>query len=200
MSRKLLAGILGGLAFFVWSSLAHVVLPLGRTGFQEIPNEQVVISAMKTIMPNPGLYLFPGLGLPPDATGAQMRAAMPAREQKVASGPSGILIYFPAREVNLWRNLPIELGTNILQVLLAVFLLAQTSLTSFGARWRFVTVVGILAAISNNVSYWNFYGFPTSYTLAYAFTIAMGFVFAGLVAAAIVKPGKGMPMARAAGA
>jgi hypothetical protein len=88
MVRKLLAGILGGLAFFAWSSIAHVVTGLGETGIQEIPN----------------------------------------------------------------------------------------------------------------VSYWTFYGFPGDYTLAYICIIAMGFVVAGLVAAAMVKPGKGMPVAKAAGA
>src|SRR5262249_54373537 len=160
MGRKLLAGILGGLAFFAWSSLAHMVLDLGRAGFQELPNEQVVMSAMKSTIPSPGLYMFPGLGLPPDATNAQMRAAMPAPEQKVSTRPSGVLVYFPARQFSFSQALPIELGTNIVQVLLAIFLLAQTSLNTFIARWRFLTVVGILAAITTNISNWNFYGFP----------------------------------------
>ena len=200
MRRKLLAGILGGLAFFAWSSLAHMVLDLGRAGFQELPNEEVVMSAMKSTIPSPGLYLFPGLGLPPDATNAQMRAAMPAREQKVSTGPSGLLVYFPARQFNFLQALPIELGTNIIQALLAVFLLAQTSLNTFLARWRFLTVAGVLAAITTNISNWNFYGFPGNYTLARVLTLAMGFIVAGLVAAAIVKPGKGMSSAKAAAA
>ena len=76
----------------------------------------------------------------------------------------------------------------------------SVSLAGFGARWRFMTVAGVLAAISTNISYWNWYGFPTNYTLAYTFTIVMGFVFAGLVAAAIVKPGAGMPLAEGVGA
>jgi hypothetical protein len=59
-------------------------------------------------------------------------------------------------------------------------------------------VAGILSAISTNVSYWNWYGFPVNYTLAYSFTIAVGFIVAGLVAAAIVKPGAGMQETRAA--
>lgn len=35
--RILLAGILGGIAMFAWSTIAHMVLPLGMTGFSEIP-------------------------------------------------------------------------------------------------------------------------------------------------------------------
>src|SRR5262245_145980 len=198
MGRKLLAGILGGLTFFVWSFIAHTVLPLGKTGVAEIPNEQPVLSAMKSSISQGGLYIFPGMGLPANATRAQESAAMDQQWQKIATGPSGLLMYHPTRAISLPRLLLTEAGTNIVQLLLAVFLLGQTSLTSFGARWRFITLAGILASISTNISYWNWYGFPGNYTLAYTFTIAMGFLCAGLVAAAIVKPGAGIPTAMAA--
>jgi len=200
MGRKLLAGILGGLVFWMWSFVAHTLLPLGEAGVREIPNEQALVASMKTSLPEQGLYMFPGTGLPADASRAQKGEAMKANSQKIASGPSGILMYHPARDFSFLRSVLIELGTNILQLLLVVFLLGRASLNSFGARWWFITTAGILAAISTNVSYWNWYGFPTSYTLAYGFTILMGFVFAGLVTAAIVKPGAGMPLAKAAGA
>ena len=144
---------------------------------------------MKGNMPEDGLYFLPGLGLPENATRAQQAAAMEARMHKVETGPSGILVYHPALSFSFGKALVVELGTNILQVLLAVILLGQASLVSFAARWRFITLAGILAAISTNISYWNWYGFPGNYTLAYVCTVAMGFVFAGLVAAAIVKPG-----------
>lgn len=189
MGKKLLAGVLGGLAFFFWSFVAHDVLPLGKAGIKEIPNEQAVLSSMKANMPEDGLYLLPGLGVPENATRAQQASAMEARMHKVETGPSGLLAYHPALNFSFSRALGVELGTNILQVLLAVLLLGQTSLVSFVARWRFITIAGVLAALSTNLSYWNWYGFPGSYTLAYVCTVAMRFVFAGLVAAAIVRPG-----------
>src|SRR5215467_3560596 len=195
MGRKLLAGILGGLAFFAWSSLAHVVLPLGQTGIQEIPNEQTVTSSMKANINADGMYFFPGTGLPATATNSEKMAAMKDLGPKLKAGPTGILVYHPVGGDALsLRPLLTELGTNIVQVLLAVFLLGQTTLASFGARWRFVTVAGVLAAISTNISYWTFYGFPGNYTLAYICIIAMGFVCAGLVVAAMMKPGAGMPV------
>jgi hypothetical protein len=201
MIRKLLAGVLGGIAFFAWSSLAHVVLPLGQTGIQEIPNEQAVVGGMKANITADGFYYFPGTGLPPTATQSEKMAAMKAKADNHYAGPGGILIYHPTQSQDLQPvQLLTECATNIVQVLLAVFLLGQTSLAGFVARWRFITVAGVLAAISTNVSYWTFYGFPGNYTLAYICIIAMGFVVAGLVAAAIVKPGAGMPLAKAAGA
>lgn len=189
MGKKLLAGVLGGLAFFFWSYVAHDLLPLGKAGIKEIPNEQAVLDSMKANMPENGLYLLPGLGIPENATRAQQAAAMEARMHKVETGPSGFLAYHPSLQFSFGKALIVELGTNILQVLLAVILLGQISLVSFATRWRFITLAGILAAISTNISYWNWYGFPGSYTVAYVCTVAMGFVFAGLVAATIVKPG-----------
>lgn len=189
MGKKLLAGVLGGLAFFFWSYVAHDVLPLGKAGIKEIPNEQAILSSMKANMPDDGLYFLPGLGLPENATRAQQAAAMEARMHKVETGPSGLLVYHPSLNFSFGKALAVELGTNILQVLLAVILLGQTNLVSYGARWRFIALAGFLAALSTNISYWNWYGFPGSYTLAYVCTVALGFVFAGLVAAALVKPG-----------
>jgi hypothetical protein len=201
MGRKLLAGILGGIAFFAWSTVAHVVLPLGQTGTQPVPNEQAVLDSMKTNITADGFYFFPTNGLPQNATQSQRMAAMQELASKHYAGPGGILIYHPVQSMALKPSqLLTEAATNILQVLLAVFLLGQASLASFAARWRFVTVAGILAAISTNISYWTFYGFPTDYTLAYMLVIAVGFACAGAVAAAMVKPGAGMPATKATAA
>lgn len=191
MGKKLLAGILGGLAFFLWSFIAHMFLGLGEVGLQEIPNEQAVVSVMKANMPASGLYIFPGWGLPPDATHSQKMKAMQsdAVQARIKAGPTGVLVYHATGQEPLSpRQMITELVTNIVQIFLAVLLLGQTRIVNFVGRWRFITIAGLLAAISTNISYWNWYGYPGNYTLAYISTIAMGFVFAGLVAAAIVKP------------
>ena len=61
--RVVLAGLLGGVAMFLWMSLAHVVLPLGEAGVQEIQNEPAVLSAMQASLgEKSGLYLFPATG------------------------------------------------------------------------------------------------------------------------------------------
>jgi hypothetical protein len=198
MGRKILAGILGGIAFFAWSSIAHLATDLGQTGLSELPNEQAVVNDLKANLTAPGLYFFPGYGLGPNATHSQKMAAMKDLAPRIKAGPIGLMVYHPTGYDALSpRQMLTELGTNIVQVLLAVFLLGQTTITSFAGRWRFITVAGVLAAISTNISYWNWYGFPGNYTLAYISVIAMGFVCAGLVAAALVKPAPASMAARA---
>jgi len=88
MKRIAIAGILGGVAMFIWMSIAHILLPLGQIGVSEIPNEQPVLAAIEgQIGSTSGLYLFPGMGPGPNATRAQKNAAMKDYEQKLATTP-----------------------------------------------------------------------------------------------------------------
>ena len=189
MKRVLLAGLLGGIAMFAWASMAHMVLPLGYTGFREIPNEQAVLGAMQSSMgQTSGLYLFPALGAGPNPTPAQRNAAMKDYEPKLAANPSGLLIYHPPGAKGMTGGkLGLEFLTEFVEALLAVILLAQTRLASYAGKVAFIFLVGIVAAITANIPYWNWYGFPGNYTAAYMTTQIVGFLAAGLVAAAVVK-------------
>ena len=198
--RILLAAILGAIAMFIWASIAHMVLPLGQTGFKEIPGEPAVLGSLQASLgTDSGLYIYPGLGLPPGATREQKNEAMKLVDQKLATTPSGILIYHPpGREGFRARLLITEFITELIEVLIAVFLLAQTRISSFGGRVGFVALVGLAAVITTNVSYWNWYGFPANYTGGYIFSLFVGYAVVGLVAAAIVKTGTGKAAAAAA--
>lgn len=186
--RVLIAAVLGGIVFFIWSSVAHVVLPLGETGVKEIPSENSVLSAMQTsIGGTHGLYIFPGLGVGPDASRDQKNAAMQNYDEKLAGVPSGLLIYHPAGEKSLIpRKLATEFLTELLEAFLLTIVLAYVRVISFASRVGFAALMGLAAAIATNVPYWNWYGFPTNYTAAYMTTQIVGYLFMGLVAAAVL--------------
>jgi hypothetical protein len=189
MKRVLLAGVLGGIAMFIWSSIAHVALPLGRTGIKEIPNEQAVLSGMQAQLGgNSGMYAFPGMGLGPNPTREEENAAMQQYEQKLATNPSGILIYHPPGAKSLTPGqLITECLTEMAEALLLAWLLAQTTLATFASRMGFVVMAAIMATITTNIPYWNWYGFPTSYTTAYISIEFVGYLLAGAVVAAMLK-------------
>ena len=65
--RIVLAGVLGGLALFLWGSLSHIVLGLGEVGIREIPpaQEQGVLETLRPGLREPGFYFFPGRGITP---------------------------------------------------------------------------------------------------------------------------------------
>jgi hypothetical protein len=187
--KILLAGILGGIVMFIWTSIAHMALPLGEAGIGEIPNESAVLSAMQSnIGDQTGLYIFPGPGLGKNATRQEKQEAMKHMGEKIATNPSGILMYHPpGRPLVLGKLLGVEFVTELLEAILVVFLLAQTRIAGFAGRVGFVLVAGILAAIATNVSYWNWYGFPCVYTASYMFIQIVGFFLVGIVAAFMLR-------------
>jgi len=179
--RALLAALAGGIAMYAWSTIAHLALPISRVGVSEIPNEQPVLAALQsTIGQNSGLYIYPALGTAPDA--------MQQYDKKLAVSPSGILVYHPPGASSIAPGqLLTEFLTEIVESLLAIWLLAQTGIKSFGGRVGFVIMAGVLATIVTNIPYWNWYGFPASYTLASMLMQVVGFAAAGAAAAAVLK-------------
>jgi drug/metabolite transporter superfamily protein YnfA len=184
-----MGGILGGVTMFVWLFVAHEFLPLGELGVKEIPDEAPVISAMQSAIPQAGLYLFPGFGLGPNPTLQQRNAAMPAYMKKYEQSPHGILVYHPASGAfNFGAALAREGALNLLEGLLAAWLLSYAAAgRAYSARAGLVVILGVLASVTTNLEYWNWYDFPGNYVAGYMVTQIIGFTMVGLVVAAFVK-------------
>jgi hypothetical protein len=189
-TRIFFAGLLGAVAMFAWTAIAHMALPLGEAGVQNTTDDDALLSAMKSnVKDKDGLYIYPTMGLPPDATHAQQSAAMEKYPEKLEKNPSGFFIYHPAgsRPMNMGKSLTVEFVTELCEALIVVWLLAQTRLVSFGGRVGFVTAAGIMAAIATNISYWNWWGFPTNYTASYILIKVVGYFLVGIVAAIMFR-------------
>jgi hypothetical protein len=140
-----------------------------------------------TIGQQTGLYIFPGPGVGRNTSRQEKNEAMKRMAEKTAANPSGILMYHaPGRLFTFGKWLAIEFCTELLEAILIVFLLAQMRVASFAGRVGFALVLGILAAIATNISYWNWYGFPGVYTASYMLTQIVGFLLVGIVAALIL--------------
>jgi hypothetical protein len=186
-TRIVFASILGGIVMFIWNFVAHDLLPLGEMGVHVLPNEEAVTSALQTnLAENSGFYIFPSGGLTPGATGEQKKAAMKKAEEQMAAGAGGVLIYRPKRIFNFPKRLIIQFATDVAEALLAVFLLAQTGIRGFGGKVGFVLTAGILAAITTNIPYANWYGFPKDFTLGQMIIQVVGFLLVGIVGALIL--------------
>lgn len=182
MKRILLAGLLGGLAVFVWSFIAHMVLPLGEAGVRTLPNEAATLEGLRSTIPEPGMYLFPMMGNPSEASEAEQAKWMEAYR----TGPAGVLVYRPlGGEFNFPKLLGAELLSTCLAALLAAFVLARL-VGSYLQRALLVGIFGLFAWFSISVSYWNWYEFPTAFVLAEGIDQVIGWLVAGLVIAKIV--------------
>jgi hypothetical protein len=177
--RVAIAGILGGIAMFIWSTIAHVALPLGQVGLSQMPNEAAVLAvAHASNGDKDGLYFFPWV----DPKDPQM---MQKESAATKANPSGLLLYHAPGHglVDMAGPLVSEFVKEVLEALIAAFLLSLAFVGSYFGRVGFVTLIGVAATVTTNVSYWIWYGFPTAYTLA-AMTIEIGdYIAAGLAIA-----------------
>ncbi len=169
---------------FFWASIAHMASPLGAFGISEITgNETAILSSLHTTLGDkPGLYMFPSMDL-----SANRSDAMKEYDAKLVSLPSGLLIYHPPGVRSLTPGLLLtEFLSELFEAILAIWLLSRTQISSIAGRIGFVAVAGLLASLPTNISYWNWYGFPTAYTLGYMAIQIIGFAIAGTVAAFIL--------------
>ena len=181
--RILLAGIAGGFILFFWGAFSHTVLSLGETGVKSMPNEGPVMTAMKSNIPEPGLYYYPGM----EGGHAATEAEQAAWTEKYKAGPNGILIYHPTGGDPMPPTMLLtELVSNILACILAAFVISLTAL-SFVGRMLTAALFGLIAWLSVDVSYWNWYGFPTNYIAAQAVDQVVGWLLAGVGIAALVR-------------
>ncbi|MGH7724166.1 MAG: hypothetical protein ACREOU_01930 [Candidatus Eiseniibacteriota bacterium] len=191
MKRILLAGLLGGLVVFGWSAISHMVLPLGEAGIRTIPDEPAMMNALRTHVPGPGLYFFPGYDQKVERTKEQEEAAMKDWSDRYRLGPTGILVIAPAnRQPMSPSQFVVELVTNILAAAIAAMLLflAAAAIPKYSVRVLFVTMLGVFAFIVIDLSHWNWYGFPDTYTCAALIDQTVGWFLGGLVIARIIRP------------
>jgi hypothetical protein len=188
-AKHFLAAFLGALALFFCAFIFHMFTPLGEAGIDPMPGADTVMSAMESSLGNKsGMYMFPTGGLTPDSPREAHAAAMDKIMEEMKTNPSGLLVYHPAgRTFNFGKTLAIQFGIDFLKALLVVYLLAQSSVASFGGRVMFVTVAGILAATATNLALWNWYGFADAYACANVVMMTVEFLVAGLVIALILK-------------
>jgi len=140
--RVVIAGLLGGVVFFIWGAVAHMMLPIGEMGMKQPTSEDAVLAGVRDSLPGEGVYTVPGL------TPAQMEdeAAVAAYSQKAKASPYAFIVYQPQGKdgMDMGRNLAMQFVSDTLSALAVAFVLA---LGAFGFGRR-VFVSGLLGLFS----------------------------------------------------
>lgn len=187
MPKKILfAGLAGSVIVFLVSGFFHLATSLGEYGMKTLPNEEGTLSAMRSAIPESGLYLFPAA----DMSQGRSAAAQAAYMEKYRTGPVGILAYSRGGMALQFGNLLFKqfLFGLVASLLLAWLLGMTASATTYASRVLIVLLAPLFAGCLYALPYWNWYGFPLSYTVAYIATWCVSWLIAGLAMAAIVKP------------
>ncbi len=187
MKRIMIAGFVGGVVIFMWGAVAHLATPLGTMGIRQIPDESFVVVSLRNSITEKGLYFVPGR----DMTKSMTPKDEKVWEEKLKEGPTGLLLVNPAGgEAMSLKELGTEFATNIVAALVGAFLISRV-VGSYFSRAFFSMLVGLVGWLSISVPNWNWYGYPTEFTLAAGIEEVVGGLLAGLVIAWIVPPPDG---------
>ncbi|MGN6521020.1 MAG: hypothetical protein ACTHK2_16540 [Dokdonella sp.] len=183
MVRVVLAAIVGGFLMFIWGAVSHIVLPFERDAMKPLPNEAAVVASIGSNVDQPGMYYFPWLDYAKATTQEQ-----DAWKQRLASGPSGLMIYRPnGGEAMSPRQLVTEFFSNVLAALLGALLLVQLG-GGVARRVLSMAAIGVAAWLSISLSQWNWYGFSTSFLLGDLADQFGGWLLAGIGMSLLIKP------------
>ncbi|MGH8172477.1 MAG: hypothetical protein ACREPX_04980, partial [Rhodanobacteraceae bacterium] len=92
--RLAIAALLGAIVLFLWQFLAHMALPIGQMGFHQPQNEDVVLQAVTTGLPTPGIYYLPSVA--PEKMSDE--AVMKAWAEKAKKNPWVFAVVAPPPE------------------------------------------------------------------------------------------------------
>lgn len=186
MSRILVAGLLGAVAMFFWTAIAHMVTPLGQSGMSGLPNEATVAAAVKASAGDKGgLYIYPWepAAMSDKAAAARMQSKMDA------SGSALVFYQPPGKDHGMQPSMLVEEFIKQLVVcVIAAFLLAEAKLPRLWERAGFVAAIGAVASLETNASYRIWYMFPGDFTAAAIAVSFIGYIFAGLAIGWWLKP------------
>jgi len=178
--RTLIAGLIGGIVFFIWGAVAHMALPIGQMGIHVATAENPVLTVLHDNLPGEGVYMIPGLA--PEKMSDKAAAA--AYSAKSLASPNVLLIYQPQGRdgMDMTGNLLKQFVSDTLSALVVAFVLALGAF-GFAKRVFIATALGLFSWLTISVPYWNWYRFPLDFTVGNLLEQVLGWLLAGIAMA-----------------
>src|SRR5688500_10943476 len=181
--RVILAAIVGGLLLFLWGFVAHMFLPFSEKAMQPVPNEAPVIESLRGNITEDGVYVVPHMNYMTASEADQQAYA-----EKIANGPSGLLVVRTKHDMDMIPELPNEAASNLIAALVVALVVSALGIRGYGARVRTIFAFGVVAWLSSSVSQWTWYGLSNAFLISDLVAQWGGWLLAGLGMAAVLKP------------
>ena len=165
-------GLIGGLIFFVWTSISWMAIGWHNSYMSAVPDEDVFAESIRTEIPETGLYFIPWH----DGTSDWDEVRM-----KTERGPFAMMMITP-RGKSMSMGLPMarSLILNFVLAGLATWLLLQTTALLFFRRVMFVAAVGLIGSSWLVFANWNWWGFPDAYLVVNLIDLVIVWSLVGL--------------------
>jgi len=165
--KTFIAAVVAGVVIFVWGFVSWTVLPWHNTDVHKFSDENLVMQTLANNAPKSGVYYIPGDEA--DYAVGKPAAFVNVLKNGYYSGMSGMMIK--------------SIIANILLAFLVICLLSRTTGLSFLQKVGFVSLTGLIIGIAANFPAWNWFGFPTYYSLVMLADVICTWFLAGLVIA-----------------
>lgn len=185
--RFLLAILAGAVVLFTWG--AAFWMTIGNNAVKPLATEDAVMAMVSEKVPADGAYFFPG---PPnkDAPPAEVEAYT----AKHKAGPIGMLLVHKDGREPMDPKTFIQGG--LISLVVATLLMVLMRMASpngrFTNRLAAAVVAGVVAAIGTHGLQWNWFYFPTTYTMYLLIDVAGSWTLAGAVMAIVMGRPKGV--------
>lgn len=175
--RILVAGLIGGIVMFIWGAVAHMALPIGDAGFRTPVQQDAALDALAASTSGEGAYMFPSIATEAYADGA----AVEALRERSQGRPYAFVVWQPGGNPGV-QDMAANLAVQCVNVIAAALVLAwvlSLGAWSFGLRVLVAGSAGLFAWLAVSVPYWNWYLFPTAFTVAALVEQLVGWLLAG---------------------
>lgn len=181
--RLVIGAVAGGILMFFWGFFSHQVIGIEHRSMKVSSNEAAVTAMVKSSFSESGMYFLPGMDMSKTPTDEEWNAFA----AKAKEGPTALVIYnTTGMDVMSPTQLLTEFGSNVLaaMVLGIIFTLAPVT---FGRGVVISTLIGTGAWLAINVSYWNWYRFPSAFVVSELVDQFGGWLLTGVAVAFVLK-------------
>ncbi len=176
--RLLIAAIIGGIVMFIWSAVAHMALPIGEMGMKVAVEQDAALSAIQaSATQGEGVYMLPTFA--PERMSD--KAFVEAFQQQYKSSPYALVIWQPGGNpviASMVPNLIKQLANDLIAAFLLAWVLALGAF-GFGKRLMVAGVMALFAWIAISLPHWNWFMFPTAFTVGTLLEQLIGWLLAG---------------------
>jgi len=186
MNKLIVPSLLAAIVVFIWMYISWAVIGWHNTDLKNLPNGEALVEQMSQSITEPGIYIYPGN--PTDESDEGMKAWT----ERYKAGPNvHFMVYNPAgadpmNPMQFVKSFIINFIAAFIAGVLLMMTLAQNP--SFWRRIIFVMMLGMFAAFVGPFVEWNWWSFPTGYSMVNAIDLCVTWFIAGLVLAWRIKP------------
>lgn len=189
MGRIIFGGIIGAIVAFVWSFVSWVILPWHEWTFQSFRNQDFVSWVMKENVKKDGVYVIPQMQK--EKSSFSPKAVQEKLKEEKSALKKGPFVYVQIRKKGIDYTSPkqyiVSFLTQFIGATLISFLLMNATVSSYGGRLLFVTVIGLIVGVLGQIPNWNWFGGGGLFLLVNIADLIVTWFLAGLFMAGIVR-------------